>query len=445
MEHQSIEWKQSWRDEYLKWICAFANTQGGTIIIGKDDTGSVVGVENAAKLLEDLPNKIRNALGIVASVNLETENGKPYIRIEVSSYDFPVSYHGKYYIRSGSTTQELNGSELNNFVLRRYGKTWDSITDPQVKASQLDTSSFRKFREKALAAERLKKADLEITDEALLDSLMLIENGNLTRAAILLFHDNPERYVFGAYIKVGYFDTDADLRYQDEIHGSLIAMADRVVEIIYQKYFKGIISYDGLQRIEDFPVPRPAMREAILNAIVHRDYTTGIPIQIKVFKDRVIIYNDGRLPENWTVADLLTTHRSRPHNPKIANTFFRSGMIETWGRGIERITTACKEAGKPEPLFEASSSEIKVTFFTDVNIGENIGDSIGENIGVNETQRKIMEIMLETPTISAKAIAAEIGIAKRNVESNISFLKKAGFVERVGAAKGGRWMVKNNG
>jgi ATP-dependent DNA helicase RecG len=120
MEHQSIEWKQSWRDEYLKWICAFANTQGGTIIIGKDDTGAVVGVENAAKLLEDLPNKIRNDLGIVASVNLETENGKPYIRIEVGSYDFPVSYHGKYYIRSGSTTQELNGNELNNFALRRH-------------------------------------------------------------------------------------------------------------------------------------------------------------------------------------------------------------------------------------------------------------------------------------------------------------------------------------
>ncbi|MDR2770453.1 MAG: putative DNA binding domain-containing protein [Clostridiales Family XIII bacterium] len=438
MESQIIEWKESWRDEHLKWICAFANTQGGTLIIGKNDKGNIVGLGNTEKLLEDIPNKIRNALGIVPSVNLLNENGKYYISIGIASYDYPVSYHGKFYIRSGSTTQELGGNELTNFVLRKYGKTWDSITEPQVSVSQLDTTAFRKFREKALAAERLKKVDLEINDGTLLDSLMLTEGGNLTRAAILLFHDNPERYVFGAFVKVGYFDNDADLRYQDEVHGPLITMADRVVEIIYQKYFKGIISYEGLQRIEDFPVPRPAMREAVLNAIVHRDYTTGIPIQIKIFKDRVIIYNDGRLPENWTISDLLSTHRSRPHNPKIANTFFRSGMIETWGRGIERITTTCKDAGKREPLFEASSSEIKVTFFTDANIGENIGDSIG----VNETAQKIIELMRKTPTISAKAIAAEIGIARRNVETNISVLKKAGFVERIGPAKGGHWVVQ---
>ena len=438
MESQTIEWKESWRDEYLKWICAFANTQGGTLIIGKDDNGNIVGLDNASKLLEDLPNKVRNALGIIPSVNLFNEGDKYYVSIEIGSYDYPVSYHGKFYIRSGSTTQELGGKELTNFALRKYGKTWDSITEPQISVSQLDTTAFRKFREKALTSERLKKVDLEISDSALLDSLMLTEGSNLTRAAILIFYDNPERYVFGAFVKIGYFDNDADLRYQDEVHGSLITMADRVVEIIYQKYFKGIISYEGLQRIEDFPVPRPAMREAVLNAIVHRDYTTGIPIQIKIFKDRVIIYNDGRLPENWTIKDLLATHRSRPHNPKIANTFFRSGMIETWGRGIERITTACKDAGKREPLFEASSSEIKVTFFTDANIGDNIGD----NIGVNETALKIIELMRKTPKISAKAIASEIGIASRNVETNISFLKKAGLVERVGSPKGGHWVVK---
>jgi ATP-dependent DNA helicase RecG len=114
-------------------------------------------------------------------------------------------------------------------------------------------------------------------------------------------------------------------------------------------------------------------------------------------------------------------------------------MIETWGRGIERITTACKDASKREPLFEASSSEIKVTFFTDANIGENIGENIGDSIGVNETAQKIIELMRKAPTISAKAIAAEIGIARRNVETNISILKKAVLVERIGPGK--RWAL----
>ena len=324
----------------------------------------------------------------------------------------------------------------------QQGKTWDRLTIPKVKASDLDSSAFRKFRDKALASERLKKADLEISDVALLDSLMLIEDEQLTRAAVLLFHENPERYVFGAYVKIGHFETDADLLYQDEVHGPLITMPDRVMETIYLKYFKGTISYEGLQRIETFPVPRPALREAILNAIVHRDYTTGIPIQIKVFRDRVIVYNDGRLPENWTVQDLLSTHRSRPYNPMIANTFFRSGFIETWGRGIERITTACQDAGKPFPLFEASPSEIKVTFYTDADVDDSVGVNIGVKVKVNETQKNILRLMSETPSISAQKIAEAIGITKRRIEANIRILKESGLIERVGSDKSGHWVVK---
>jgi ATP-dependent DNA helicase RecG len=248
--------------------------------------------------------------------------------------------------------------------MRRVGKTWDSMAISNVQVTDLDPSAFRTFREKALASERWGKADLDISDEALLDNLLLLENGELTRAAILMFHNNPERYVFGAYVKVGYFENDADLIYDDEFHGPLISMPDEVVDTIYRKYFKGIISYEGLQRITDYPIPRPALREAILNAIVHRDYTTGIPIQIKIYPDCVIVYNDGRLPENWTVEDLLKRHRSYPYNPKIASTFFKAGYIETWGRGIERINNACKYAGKPEPSYKASSNEISVTFYT---------------------------------------------------------------------------------
>lgn len=434
LENQKLEWKRKWRDEFIKSLCGLANAQGGTFEIGRDDNGVVVGIDNAKELLEELPNVIRNALGIVPSLELLSENGKQYIAVSVDASSTPVSFRGRHYLRSGSTTQELDGSKLNDFIMRRMGKTWDSITIPKVKVSDLDTSAIRKFREKALASERLKKGDLEMSDEALLDNLLLIENDELTRAAILLFHNNPEKYVFGAYVKVGYFENGADLIYEDEFRGSLITTPDEIVDTIYRKYFKGIISYEGLQRITDYPIPRPALREAILNAIVHRDYTTGIPIQIKVFPDSVIVYNDGRLPENWTIDNLLKKHKSRPYNPKIAYAFYRAGYIETWGRGIEKITTACKEAGKPEPLFEVSSSEISVTFYTDANVGV--------NVGVNETQKEILSLMRKTPTITAQRIADSIGITKRRVESNIAFLKKNGLIERVGSDRSGHWVVK---
>jgi ATP-dependent DNA helicase RecG len=193
VENQKIEWKRQWRDEFLKGICGLANAQGGTLEIGRDDNGVIVGIDNAKALLEELPNTIRHSLGIVPSIELFEEGCKQYLAVSVDASSAPVSYRGRHYLRSGSTTQELDGRELDNFILRRLGRTWDGITIPNIKVTDLDTSAFRKFREKSLANERLQKADLEINDEALLDSLLLIENGELTRAGVLLFHDNPEK------------------------------------------------------------------------------------------------------------------------------------------------------------------------------------------------------------------------------------------------------------
>ena len=120
-ENQNIEYKESWRDEYLKWICGFANAQGGVIYIGKNDRGKVVGVEDSKKLLTDIPNKIQATMGIVADVNLLVENGLDYISIKVTPSSFPVSYHGEYHYRSGSTKQQLIGNALSQFIIEKTG------------------------------------------------------------------------------------------------------------------------------------------------------------------------------------------------------------------------------------------------------------------------------------------------------------------------------------
>ncbi|MBF0245970.1 MAG: ATP-binding protein, partial [Planctomycetes bacterium] len=118
-ESQNIEWKQSWRDEFLKWICGFANAEGGVLEVGRNDKGLAVGVRDAGRLLEDIPNKIRDVLGIVADVQLIQENGKELIRIKVEPYPSPISYKGQYHIRSGSTKQELKGPALEQFLLKK--------------------------------------------------------------------------------------------------------------------------------------------------------------------------------------------------------------------------------------------------------------------------------------------------------------------------------------
>ncbi|MCL2664048.1 MAG: putative DNA binding domain-containing protein [Defluviitaleaceae bacterium] len=436
MEHQQIDWKSKRDKELLKWICGFANAQGGRLEIGKNNNGKVIGLDNAQKMLDDLPNTIKSTMGIIPEINLLFENNLPFIAIDVMQYPNPISYRGKYYFRSGSTLQELTGIALDEFVMRKYGRTWDSAPVPHVNAPDLDIVAFRDFRKKALARNRLAAEDLEITDEQLVDTLKLFDGKYLKRAAILCFHDDPEKWVTGAYVKIGYFKTDDDLVFQDEINGPLITMPDKVVDMLFDKYFKGIISYQGLQRIETYPVNRDAMREAVLNAIVHKDYTSDNPIQIRVYDDKITIFNSSSFPTNWTVEKLLATRTSTPHNPEIARVFFRSGMTEAWGRGIEKIINSNISAGKPKPEFEilGEGSGLRVIFYSDANITI--------NITINETQKQIIRFMKENPKITIKALSEKTRISERNIKSNIKTLKDEGLIDRIGANKNGSWVAK---
>ena len=144
-EDKHIEWKESWRDEHLKWICGFANAQGGILEIGRDDKGKAIGVKNISKLLKDLPNKIRDILGIVPEIDQIKEKGKNLIQIKIKSYIHPVNYKGLFYYRSGSTNQELRGSALHHFLLKKMGKTWDSVPVERGTVSDLDSNVIKEF------------------------------------------------------------------------------------------------------------------------------------------------------------------------------------------------------------------------------------------------------------------------------------------------------------
>ncbi len=204
-EQQNTEYKSIWKDEYLKWICGFANAQGGTLIIGKNDNGEVVGLQNAKRFLEDIPNKIKDILGIIADVNLhETPQGE-YVEIVVEPQLNPVNYKGEYHYRSGSTKQELKGAALDKFLLNKQGKHWDSVAIPNVTIADLKQDTFDFFRKKGIKSKRLDDDVLTDSNELLLKNLQLTENDYLKRAAILLFHPKPEKFVTGAYIKIGFF------------------------------------------------------------------------------------------------------------------------------------------------------------------------------------------------------------------------------------------------
>ncbi len=416
-ESQNIEYKTIWKDEYLKWICGFANAQGGTIYIGKDDSGSVVGVNNAKKLLEDLPNKITAILGIVAEVNLhETEQGD-YIEIVVEPQPNPVSCKGEYHYRSGSTKQELKGAALDKFLLSKQGKHWDGVPVPYVTVTDLKQETFDFFRKKGVKSNRLSEDVLTDSDELLLNNLKLTDGDYLKRAAVLLFHPDPEKFVTNAYVKIGFFESDSDLRFQDEVHGNLFEQVEKTMELLFTKYIKAMISYDDIYRIETFEYPKEAVREALLNAIAHKDYTGATPIQISVYKDKIMIWNYGELPENWTIDTLQKKHSSVPHNPDISNAFFRIGYIEAWGRGIRKMNEQCAVAGLPQPLYYYESSGFWVVFRKDLFNVEDL-----QAKGLNPRQIKAVMYVKEKSKITNKEYQEINQVSKRTANTDLSEL-----------------------
>ena len=430
-ESQNIEWKESWRDEYLKWICGFANAQGGKIYIGKNDKGEVIGIDNAKRLLDDLPNKIQTHLGIICDVNLYHEENNSFIEIDIKPYDVPISYQGKYHYRSGSTKQELKGNSLNEFLLKKAGKTWDDVIEPKAKLDDSDILAIEAFKKGAKASKRMPFIADEEDIELILDNLLLIEANKLKRSAVLLFGKNPCRFFINAFVKIGRFGaTDDDLRYQEVVEGNAFQLADKVLDVLDKKFLISPISYEGLQRVENWEYPYAAIREVILNAIAHRNYM-GAPIQISVYDDKIIVWNEGSLPENMTIEDLKKKHSSRPHNQKVASAFFKGGLIEAWGRGTIKIINECIAAGLPEPLIENASGGISVTLFKNVFTKEHLIDK-----GLTERQIKAVLFVKEKGKITNSIYREMFEITEKTAFRDLEKLIKLKILKKEGEKKG---------
>jgi ATP-dependent DNA helicase RecG len=430
-ESQNIEFKKTWRDEYLKWICGFANAYGGTLFIGQDDTGNVVDLKDAEKLLEDIPNKVRDTLGILVDVNLHQTNQGKLIEILVEQYPYPVNYKGQYHYRSGSTKQELKGVALDKFLLQKKGKRWDGVPVPNVSTNDLKLETFDFFRKRAFRSQRIDEESLTDSNDHLIENLQLKEGQFLKRASILLFHSNPEKYITGAYIKIGFFETDSDLRFQDEIHGNLFEQIEKTTDLLFSKYIKALISYEGLNRVETYEYPKEAIREALLNAIAHKDYSGGVPIQISVYNDKLMIWNEGQLPDNWTVKNLLEKHASRPYNPDIANALFRSGYIESWGRGTIKIINECKKAGIPEPVYIYDSSDISIEFRKKI-----YNETHLKSLNLNERQVKAVLCLKTKGRLTNKEYQEINNTTDRTALRDLDRLVELNIIKRLGVKKG---------
>jgi len=399
--------------------------------IGIDDDGRTVTLSNVKKLLEDIPNTIRNKLQITPSVKIEERDGREVVKITVNSSDFPVFLDGKIYIRSGSTTQELKGSELTNFLLGKTGKTWDSLTVDAV-FDDLDLETFKYF--KGLAIDRLpeiKKASYK----TIFKNLELITNDEkLTRALILLFGKKPQTFFITAQGRAGRFKTPTEILDTVIADGNLFKQLDTLMNAI-KKHLNVRFEIKEIERKDVWDYPLEALREAVINALIHKDYLSTAEIQIKIYDDRLWIWNPGKLPKQLTIESLKREHSSFPKNPLIASVFYYAGFIERWGSGTKRMIDLCKSQGLPEPEFKEEFGGISVYFRKDIYTEEYL-----RKIGLNKRQIKAVMYVKEKKSInlsSFKTIVSEV--SKKTLYRDLQELVNKGILKELGEKKGRKY------
>ena len=425
-EDQNIEYKSSWHDDWLKIICGFANAKGGNLQIGKDNNENIVGLSNSIRLMEEIPNKIKNHLGIIAEINVFGSPPNNIIEIVVPEYSVAISYHSRYYLRTGSTTTELTGNTLNDFLLRKSGRTWDDLFEERATIDDLDMNTQTKFLN---AAERSGHITVEndILRTSLLEKLRLSDNQKVKRAAIILFGSDPGKFYPNISVKIGRFGkSDDDLKFQEVIEGNLFKILYEVPEMLNNKFLTKRIDFEGLQRIEKGEYPVAALREMLLNALVHKSYS-GAQIQLRVYEDKISIWNEGPLPEGLTFEALKRHHPSRPRNPLIADVCFKGGFIDAWGRGTIKIINSCKEAGLPEPELTEKDGGVLVTIFKDIFSEEQL-----KKLGLNDRQIKAVHFVKENGKITNKQFQELADISERTASRDLSDLVSREIFEQVG-------------
>jgi len=251
----------------------------------------------------------------------------------------------------------------------------------------------------------------------------------------LLFGKNPQRSYPAAYLKIGKFLTKTDIQSSDIVKGNLFEQITSALEILRTKYLISKIKFEGIHRREILEYPYEALREAIINALIHRNYIGASSIQIRVYSDRLVIMNEGKLPPEVPVEKLKTEHLSKPRNTLLADIFYKAGFIESWGRGTIKIMEKCQEQGLPEPDFEEEYGVMKVVFYKDKLTEDNL-----RKLGINERQIKAVMYVKEKNSINLSSFKAIVsGVSEKTLYRDLQELVSKGILKEIGEKKGRKY------
>ncbi len=429
-EGLTVEFKERFTSRINEDIVAFANTKGGVILLGVRDDKSVIG----EKLTNDLKGRITSiARNCNPSVPIKIKQVENIVLIEVpSGEEKPYSCSAGFFRRLDAVTQKMTTQELRLMFHEHEAIPFEEKINKEIRWEDISREKMRSFLEESHI--EVKK----IAPETILQSLNLARGSRIMNAGVLFFAANVRKFILQAQMTLIAFKGTDRIHIYDrkDVRDDLLTQFNEAI-LFLKKHLNVRSEIRGVNREDIYEIPLEALREAVANAIIHRDYSVrGTSLMVEVHEDKVVIVNPGGLPVGLTPADLINVSIRR--NELIADMFARMDKVERVGTGIRRMRDVMKDAGLTYP-------EIKSDLFFTITFKRLVGPDRTKSPTQKTTQKttqKILDIIGENPTISRKELAQRIGnITENGIKYHLARLVKLGKLKRIGPDKGGRWQV----
>ena len=429
LEDKNFDYKEKIDQSFGKIVCAYANTDDGRIIVGVSKKGEIVGAtqkdeEKATNIMENCKPSVK------FNSKWEKRGDKDILVIDIPKSNRTHTWKGVAYKRSGSSSMPMNVDEIVELSRKRGDIRFDEEICRGASLEEIDSEKIRWFLRVA-SLKRDYPINDDIPTEDVLMHLNLLQNEKFTNAAILLFGKNPQRFHLQAEAKCIHFhgsEIEKPFESYQIYKSNIFDQVGNAVGFVLDRLIKPVIPVPGKVATErPYEIPEFVIREAIVNAIAHRDYYSTGSVQVMVFSDRIEIWNPGGLPFGLTLEALKKPHPSLPRNKLIAECFHLSGYIEKAGSGIIEMIKRCKEKGLPEPEFEE-----KMGCFVTVIYRSIITDKYLDSLGLNERQRKSIEYLREKQKITSREYCELCSIAKDTANRDLNDLLNKEVIEKKG-------------
>ena len=428
-ESETVEFKETFDNRTVEAAVAFANTKGGLIFIGVSDQGVKKGVQIGKETLSSWTNQISQGTQprIIPKVESSEIEGKTIAVIQIREFPIkPVSTKGRCYRRVENSNHLMTPQDIAEMHLHSTGTSWDKTLAPDATMSDIDPEKIKRYIRHSKDAGRRDVGDDEKPLE-ILKKLELVKKEKLTWAALFLFRKDSKHLRSQGLIHCGRFKEEIIVIDDRMIEGTIVEQIDEAMDFIRKNINVKFVITGRPQREEVWDYPLEALREALINAVCHRDYTMPSNTEVRIYDDRLTIWNPGGLPMGMTMEELLKPHGSVLRNKGIGAVLYDMGLIEQWGSGISKMQNLCTTAGIPEPVFKEYQQGFQVEFRKDIYTEEYL-----RKLGLNERQQKAVHHVKTTGKITNQELRELTGVVIRTASRDLEDLVRKGVLLKMG-------------